>query len=352
MSGRKQHYIPQSLLRGFGDKKKKKYQVAVYTTQKPAFVTATDGVAAQRFFYSKPSDSADGNSLDDQITRFETYVDQAFRELRTGPLNTSIDATLAAKLVTHLVERNAHIRDSFQAAVDRLLTSLDGATSSTSTVKKVFKLEEIEHNKLFADEFDKFYNKNYFKFMSQGITKPIAKKMVSDYSKANSDELANNMMSGMNEMISKLTESIPETIKNAHNKSLEQKDSPHAREEALAGLNWTVSEPPISELILPDCVAVSYNDAGEAQPLIFEAAVEHKRVLMPLSRGRVLVGTKASVDWSVPASINNDAASSSLGFFIAGAVEQDFQKLSQSIGSVVQKKIEHSIPNDISTKLS
>lgn len=54
MSGSKQHYIPEFFLRGFGKQGRgKSIQVTVYTKDRRVFTTATDGVAAQRYFYSE-----------------------------------------------------------------------------------------------------------------------------------------------------------------------------------------------------------------------------------------------------------------------------------------------------------
>lgn len=72
MSGRKQHFIPQLVQRGFAAAKgRKSTQVYVFSKGKQPYLTATDRVAAQRDFYSPPSDE---ESLDDKITHYEGSV--------------------------------------------------------------------------------------------------------------------------------------------------------------------------------------------------------------------------------------------------------------------------------------
>lgn len=46
-------------------------QVCVYTSDRPPYISATDGVGAQRFFYSPLSDEV---TFDDRITRHENEL--------------------------------------------------------------------------------------------------------------------------------------------------------------------------------------------------------------------------------------------------------------------------------------
>ena len=50
MAGRKQHFIPQALQRGFGVAKGKKTQVYVFKKGQEPYHSSTEGVAAQRDF--------------------------------------------------------------------------------------------------------------------------------------------------------------------------------------------------------------------------------------------------------------------------------------------------------------
>ncbi|GKS86101.1 hypothetical protein AVMA1855_18135 [Acidovorax sp. SUPP1855] len=84
MAGRKQHFIPQALQRGFGQAKGKKTQVYVFKKGSEPYLSSTEGVAAQRDFYSEPSDE---ETLDDRITKYEKLVlSPAVTALRESPL--------------------------------------------------------------------------------------------------------------------------------------------------------------------------------------------------------------------------------------------------------------------------
>jgi hypothetical protein len=110
MSGLKQHYIPQSLLRGFGKQGKgKSVQVTVYSRDRGVFTTATGGVAARRYFYSQLADGVGVETLDDRITAFETRLAKILVEFRGVVPGHTVDATKAAEVVTHLCARQAHL---------------------------------------------------------------------------------------------------------------------------------------------------------------------------------------------------------------------------------------------------
>jgi hypothetical protein len=152
MSGRKQHHIPQSVLRGFKTPSEgKKAQVWVFSRQKK-FKSPTDGVAAERHFYSELS--TDGTpTLDDLITAYEKPFAQKLASLRSLSNGADADSAIAAEVIAHLTIRNAHLRRSITGAlrilVDRAadlfcneenlraLLGVDGKAFPPVTAKKV-----------------------------------------------------------------------------------------------------------------------------------------------------------------------------------------------------------------------
>ncbi len=54
MAGRKQHYIPQALQRGFGTVAGKTTRVYVFRKEQETYCSSIVGVAAERDFYSRP----------------------------------------------------------------------------------------------------------------------------------------------------------------------------------------------------------------------------------------------------------------------------------------------------------
>jgi hypothetical protein len=108
------------VLRGFATPGKgKNEQVWVFTKEK-TYPSSTEGVRAERHFYSELS--SDGTqTLDDLITSYEKRLRSLLATLRAASPGSEVDATLAAEVVAHLTIRNAHIRKSFDAGMQLLV---------------------------------------------------------------------------------------------------------------------------------------------------------------------------------------------------------------------------------------
>src|SRR3546814_469453 len=133
MSGRKQHFIPQSLLRGFSvGKSGSKAQVTVYPYGRAPFRTATDGIAASRSFYSELGAAGGPKTLDDRITAHETGLAHELRDWRALADRSRVDGAAAADLVTHLVIRNDNFRKTVNAALTRMFEAFDEASKDRS----------------------------------------------------------------------------------------------------------------------------------------------------------------------------------------------------------------------------
>jgi hypothetical protein len=157
MSGRKQHYIPQSLLRRFGrTSKRRTVQVTVYSRDRGIFTTATSRIAAERDFYSEDAEPAEQKTLDDHITDFEYYLAKVLAALDTAPLDSQVYHADIAAVVAHLCVRQAHFRHTASSVTTDLLKEmqrlildkdwmrttlgLDGATFNEELQQEVVRL--------------------------------------------------------------------------------------------------------------------------------------------------------------------------------------------------------------------
>ncbi|MEO5868030.1 MAG: DUF4238 domain-containing protein [Sphingomonas sp.] len=108
MSGKNQHYIPQSLLRAFRIGPGKIARVFKFQAE-GIFPLPTKQVAAEDWYYSHLS--TDGSkTLDDLITDHEGgQLTADFEALYAAPAG-SIEAALAARTIGHLYGRVDHVR--------------------------------------------------------------------------------------------------------------------------------------------------------------------------------------------------------------------------------------------------
>ncbi len=155
MSGRKQHYIPQCLLRGFkAQSVGKKPQVVVYKRDQRPYTSSIEGVAAQRHFYSELS--ADGRkTLDDYITAYENRLCSLLNELCAGDSDLTIDPSLAAEVVTHLTVRAAFLRDSFNLGLRELISSTSTILSDSKAMRRYLGIDSDEPTAVLNEEIDR-----------------------------------------------------------------------------------------------------------------------------------------------------------------------------------------------------
>lgn len=152
MPGLKQHYIPQFLLRGFGRAGSgKNVQVMVYWRTGGAFRTGTQGVGAERAFYSRPFAAAEAETLDDRITAHERPLALFIQGLRGLSPGVAVASKEAAEAVAHLSIRVAHMRDAFASAVADLLGGVEELVLDPPAIAKYLKLEEPVPSKIVRD---------------------------------------------------------------------------------------------------------------------------------------------------------------------------------------------------------
>lgn len=134
MSGRKQHYIPQCLLRGFEAKRSGKHvQVIVFRPGRQPYLSSTEGVAAERDFYSGLS-ADDRKTLDDRITDYEQRLSPLLRRLRSSAPGELVDSFFAAEVVAHLTIRGAFLRDLFGLGLREMISETSALFSNEETV--------------------------------------------------------------------------------------------------------------------------------------------------------------------------------------------------------------------------
>ena len=171
MSGRKQHFIPQSLLKGFGQLGKgEKVQVVAYTYEHGTFSAATDGVAAEREFYSKLAVEGEGETLDDKITTYETSLAQTLTELRSLDDGESADTAKASEFVTHLVVRNDHLRKFISSAATDLVNGISDAIADQDLAKALLGLGGETPSPMVSEQLDKMYGENATLFAMLGVS--------------------------------------------------------------------------------------------------------------------------------------------------------------------------------------
>ncbi|MBK9442418.1 MAG: hypothetical protein IPN53_14395 [Comamonadaceae bacterium] len=337
MAGRKQHFIPQALQRGFGVVEGKATRVYVFRKGQECYRSSTEGVAAQRDFYSEPSDE---QSLDDIITTYEgSVLAPAVAALRAADVG-SFDSHVAAAVVVHLSFRSAFVRGSFSAIATEMLDYFADAIRSDQTARALLEVDSLKAEstlvKLIEEEIA-----SQFRALPESGMNALA-KLVHFRAREKFPQMFPALATMFLQQIGMLLEKIPEMIVNGHSKALERDLVPARRVERLKAMNWQIiaTEPP-THFVLPDCLAVGSktSDFQEMVPYWLLSDDELAGVVMPVCSSKVLVGCFGKLELEV-ASLNRAFAQCSLDFFISSQADSQTAGAAQRIGSTISKYVE------------
>ena len=287
MAGRKQHYIPQAFLKGFASKGSgTSFQVWVFPKDRDPYKCATGGIAAERDFYSGPSQKG-GITLDDEITSYESDLTKKLHHLRAAANSTVIDPKIAAELVVHLSIRTAHIRDSMSGAFEVFTSELQEKFNDQNWVRRRMGLDKFSRKSLFVKEIYKNLEETNVPKLSQSGIAEIAFEIVQNKFSEFHERLKKFVDLG----VEQITCEVPTLVMNAHRKVLTNNVIPPERVSQLSKLKWTLCVSDDEKFILPDCVAIAISAKGKALPLFFGDHDEPHSIAVPISTDRVLIGS-------------------------------------------------------------
>lgn len=313
MSGRKQHFIPQSLLRGFGVEKGKKTYVVAYTYDRGVFSPPTDGIGAQRDFYSELDVERITTTLDDKITDYEQRIPAILEQLRKP--STETDRALAAELVTHLTVRNDHFRKATADGGATLFQGMSEVLSKEETAKSLLGVAGDKPSEMFAAELPKMWDKLAPLAAMMGMNEEQFREWAFQTIKSNFSSFHAEMAGTLNDTFSGMIEKVPDVAANAQRRSLTETLTPPKRVDRLSEFRWQTveSEEP---LVLPDCVALGADTESGILPLMLADLDKTETIFMPIASDRLLAGSlNGTVE--IQTEVNRLFAACSWDFFVA-----------------------------------
>lgn len=341
MSGRKQHHIPQSVLRAFETPSKgKKTQVWVFS-KRNQFKAPTDDVAAERHFYSELS--TDGTkTLDDLITDYENGFTNQISSLRSVPVGASADAAIAAEVIAHLTIRNAHLRNSFSGGIRLLVEQATDLFCNDQNIRTLFGIDGKTFSPAMTARVDEQLASDP-RFAATGLPREVLHKISFMAMKENFNRFVTNSLPLMQIALTQFSIEAPSFMRTGQNKALSAGLVPDARTAALGKFHWTVRGAPEGGLVLPDCVALGIEGESQPQPLIMNDLDKLDYVLMPLTPEKMLLGSRKPDTSPALERFNYDAAACSHDFIVSNRNGSDRAELTTLLGSRSQLSIEEAI---------
>lgn len=336
MSGRKQHFIPQSLLRGFGLAKRKKTYVHAFTFDRGIFRPPTEGIGAEREFYSALSVDGDENTLDDRITNHEGSLGDFLTRLRALPAGECVDSGATAEFVSHLIFRNDHVRKTIGFTTDAMIADIMRDFGDPASAKAMLGVGAGPSSPI-AAAVREVVESHGPMLRATGIvdTEAEMEQALLRFAVENFDEVYAEIAEQLSAELPRLTANLPDMIANVQRDALDARLAPSLKVDRLSALRWHIIETP-SPLLLPDCLGVAIDPDGSGYPLPLADLSIGSPIFMPVATHRLLVGARHACP-PVPAKLNEIMAGCAWDFFVTRDRSPAFEALRPTVRSRVSE---------------
>lgn len=336
MAGKRQHYLPLLLQRGFLDNPFDEAEMTwLYRRGANPRLVGIRDVGVEDWFYSRKS--LDGTpTLDDAITDLERDLGPFVGALRASAPGSAIDSLEAARTVVHLVMRTAHLRRVMSAGTTRIVDEIGSMFTDPARLSRMVGLTKPALASVVTDAI----RDSAAELVPAGIPAAFSERLISFQLRESGDRLITQAITVLGSVFPRFFSGLSDMVRNAHNTILAMSPESNVWMTALAVFQWTVEAG--EDLILPDVVALALDNGGQLMPLLFTTAADVRAVAMPVSADRILIGRlagSAPIDLS---KFNMQAAANCESFFIS-AKPLDEDNLSALIGSAPASVIEETV---------
>jgi hypothetical protein len=332
MAGKVQHEIPRLYLRGFliPDENGAE-RVFVFRRGGTFFASSIERAAAEKYFYSRPSNNKD-ETLDDRITQYEARrLGSLVRQLRGARVGSIVDAGVAAEITAHLTTRNAHLRGTFAHGVTRLVTTASRVLSEEESFRRFLGLDRPVPSDVLRRALAEAIESEP-KFAALGVPSALLERAAFTLARENFPEFSGTEGRMLRAVLAELSAEASEIARRGHTKGLEKTIVPESRAKNLGTLQWQVVATK-SDIILPDCVALAINASAQPVPLMMAASGDIDAVVLPLtSRTALLARQNESCGYDIEG-FNSAAASCSYYYFVSPSCAPDIRALQDLIGT-------------------
>ena len=324
MAGKRQHYVPRLLQRGFlADSDGER--TWLHRAGGAARLVGIKDVGTEDWFYSRKG--APGElTLDDAITAVEQDLGKDVAILRTTPPGTSIEPGLAARITVHLVMRTAHLRRTIEHGIDGITNEIESLFTDPRRLSAMMGID----SPMLASAVTDAIRSTAQDLVPTGFPAPLSERLLSFFVRERGSELAAQAVARLTPMFPTLFKDLASRVRDSHNAIVAKSLDDHGWVKALTGFHWTIEAG--VDLILPDAVALARETGHSLAPLLFTTAADAELILLPVAHDRVLVGRRDTATDVDLTTYNAQAAASCQGFFVA-ASEFDAEGLSATIGS-------------------
>lgn len=326
MLGPNEHHIPRFFQRAFAVKRKGGEPNEIWEYREDnAELRSISQTGSEEHFY--------GADLDAKLKIPENSLGSHFASLRKQPVGAAVDSLLAAELVMHLAPRARHFRASMGEAVRQLMDETETLLGDSGRLAALMGVNADTPDDRFAEKMWESLGRLGADIEAIGLPRPLIERIGFFLVREQFDSTIVGSAASMRAMVDRFASEVPGHVRDGHNQALERfAEGPSPRRDLIASFSWTIEAAPLGGAILPDCVALALSPDEPPLPLMFVGA-EIEAAIMPLTTEKLLVGWKSGTEIPDLSRFNADAAACSAEFFLANALDPEFQRLAGDIGS-------------------
>lgn len=328
MSGKRHHFIPQFLQKGFATSEDNHTQnIWIYRKNSPTFSSNIINSGVEGHFYGIDGDS----TLDDEITKFEGKYGQIINSARTSHIHTKLDKKSISKLIYNFEIRTRNLRESFRESMHLVAQEVLNNLSNPKKYEKLLKqMMNDELNKLVDNEGEK-----------QGVPRSMMPLYRVAFKKESKDKLEMHT-SQIHEQLKSTCENFKELITNAlagSTKSGHIKAMLKSSKKIPPKLKWyekleySIYETGDEEIPLGDSIILFHVKEDREFKNFLDDKKSLIAVILPISPKRIICGSKNKNYVPDFSALKQAIISCSKEFFLFSRHDDDLDSLKKNIST-------------------
>ena len=338
--GPNQHYLPKFLQKPFGVPPGRN-QIWYFERGSRPVKQRIKRTASQANFYSHPAPGGQ-RTLDDAITDSESDLALALASIRSKSVGEPVDPNTAADVIQHLAPRTAHVRETMQQGVIKLIDTAVDRYADSDDIHTLFGLDSNQPTDRFRETFlDRLLRRPEI----EGADIPVQalERFAFCIARESLPEIRRESRLAIRSAVRDMLPDFGDFVRKSHNEFLVEIVKPGPRDAFLLELDWTIEDAPAAGAILPDFVVMAISDDGTADPLVYVLGERVHAVIMPVTPNKLLVGRKDGCTLPRYFDYNREAARASQNFFLSCAEDAETARVHPFVGERVPSLVEEVI---------
>lgn len=331
MAGKRQHYIPRFLLKGFCSKTEGTKSFVWYFRKgsKPSEISIRD-VAVSKQFYGDTGPE----SIDEKLTEMEQKFGPTIERLRKDKKIDISDLPIVVAFFINMVIRTQFIRKSFTDATGGLMEMTARNLSDPRKMAVVLNQAITQNKSRFHDQLRRSMHSKL------GAKMPVVEEHIIRWVEENSEQLTSLLARPISKEFGKVLTAFIEKIdehgtvshKVALDRFLDTREF-SKRHQQYRNLHWKLKSYDPNQFILGDICVLTMNTKSQffSPPILSKK--DNEILLLPISHNTLLIGSDSKDPLlPTPAALNTHSVELSIDFFVSPTNTERERKLSKRVG--------------------